>query len=315
MSRWTRVLLGGLAVVLFLSLARPVAAPQDENEPQPDYAPVGEVVKLAGDMVFTEGPVWIPDGQYLLLSDVPGNEMKKWEDGKLTTFRKPSNNANGNRLDEKGRLVTCEHHSRTVTRTDAEGKVETLIADFEGMKFNSPNDLVIRSDGTIWFTDPHYGLGQREREIDENNVFCYRPKTKELFIVAGDFDMPNGLALSPDEKKLYVADSGKPRHIRVFEVAKDGSLSKGKVFCKLDKGAPDGIRCDVKGRLFSSAGDGVRVYSPEGRLIGLIPVPEVPSNLCFGGPEGKTLFITARTSLYSVELDAPGRDFVEKKSR
>lgn len=309
MSRRMRVLLGGIAVGLSLSLVRP----QDETTPQPAFAPVGEVVQLATGMVFTEGPVWMPDGEYLLLSDVPGDEMKKWKDGELTTFRKPSHNANGNRIDEEGRLVTCEHGSRTVTRTDSEGKVETLIADFEGLKFNSPNDLVIRSDGTIWFTDPHYGLGQREREIEKNNVYCWRPKTRDVFVVVTDFVMPNGAALSPDEKKLYVADSGKPCHIRVFDVAKDGSLSNGKVFCKIDVGGPDGIRCDAKGRLFSSAGDGVHVFSPEGRLLGRIPVPETPSNLCFGGSDGKTLFITARKSLYSVELDTRGRDFVEKK--
>ncbi len=305
MSRRTHALLGGLAAALFCSFS-PL---QDQEELQPAYAPVGEVVKLATGMGFTEGPVWMPEGECLIFSDIPRDELKAWKDGELWTFRKPSHKANGNRLDMQGRLVTCEHGSRTVTRTDAEGNIETLIADFEGLKFNSPNDLVIRSDGTIWFTDPHYGLDGREREIEENNVYCYEPQTGDVFIVVDDFVMPNGLALSPDEKKLYVADSGRPRHIRVFDVAVDGALSNGELFCMIDVGGPDGIRCDVKGRLFSSAGDGVHVFAPTGRLIGRIPVPESPSNLCFGGPEGKTLFITARTSLYSVEVDTPGRDF------
>jgi gluconolactonase len=286
-------------------------------------APEAEVVKLAGGMLFTEGPVWIPDGGgvpdggYLLFSDVPGDEIRKWKDGVLTSFRKPSRNANGNRLDDRGRLITCEHGSRTVTRSvlgeEGIGEVETLIGEFEGFEFNSPNDLAIRSDGTIWFTDPHYGLGARERELDDNNVFCFQPATGEIFIVARDFDMPNGVCLSPDEKRLFVADSGKPRHIRGFEVAKDGSLSEGEVFARIEVGAPDGIRCDREGRLFSSAGDGVQVFAPDGDLLGKILVPESPSNLCFGGPQGTTLFMTARTSIYSVELRVAGRDWNPKE--
>ena len=276
-------------------------------------APDAKVERLATGFNFTEGPVWVPDEGCLLFSDVPGDEIRKWKEGKVTSFRKPSRNANGNRLDGKGRLITCEHGSRTVTRTDAEGKVETLVGDFDGLKFNSPNDLAIRSDGTIWFSDPHYGLGKREREIDENFVFCFRPETGDVFIVAEGFTMPNGVCLSPDEKRLYVADSEGPRHIRVFDVAKDGSLSGGKVFAKIDVGSPDGMRCDRAGRLFSSAGDGVHVFAPDGTLLGKILVPERPSNLCFGGEKGTTLFITARTSIYAIEVRTAGRDWDPKQ--
>lgn len=264
------------------------------------------IAKLAGGMRFTEGPVWVSDGGYLLFSDIPSDEIKKWYRGQLTTFRKPSREASGNALDHKGRLVICEQESRSVTRTDNNGNVETLAASFEGKRLNSPNDLAIRSDGTIWFTDPPYGLKDRTREMEANYVFRLRPGVTEPTIAAADFDRPNGLCLSPDEKKLYIADSGVPRNIRVFDVRADGSLRSGRVFCRIDTGAPDGIRCDRDGRLYSTAGDGLHVYLPDGRLIGRIPVPERPSNLCFGGADGKTLFITACTSLYAVRLRVGG---------
>jgi gluconolactonase len=309
------------ALTVFLAIALsvlPIAAQSDDGG-KTDFkdlvSPDERVVKLAGNMQFTEGPVWIADGGYLLFSDIQANVIRKWKDGKVTDHRAPSNNANGNLLDEQGRIVTCEHGSRTVTRTSKTGEVETLVADFEGKKFNSPNDLAIRSDGTIWFTDPPYGLGDRKRELPENNVFCYHPDTKKLMLVAGDFDRPNGVCLSPDEKKLYIADAGKPRHIRVFDVAADGSLSNGKVFCKIDRGFPDGIRCDQDGRSWSSADDGVHVFSPDGKLIGKIPVPETVSNLCFGGEDGKTLFITARTSLYSIKVKVTGAKCASSKPK
>ena len=168
--------------------------------------------------------------------------------------------------------------------------MRTLVDRFDGKKFNSPNDAVVKSDGTIWFTDPPYGLPKGEtKEQDGNYVFRFDPKTKTTTLAAKDFDMPNGLCFSPDEKKLYVADSGKPRHIRVFDVQPDGTLTGGAVFCQIDKGVPDGIRCDAQGRIFSSAGDGVHIFSPDGKLIGKILVPETPANLCFGGTDGKTL--------------------------
>jgi gluconolactonase len=272
-------------------------------------APDAKVMKLVGDMKFTEGPVWLAkDGGVLVFSDIPANELKQWTSkGGLTTFRQPSRNANGNTLDRTGRLVTCEHSGRQVSVQDKDGAVRTLVDRFDGRKFNSPNDAVVKSDGTVWFTDPPYGLPRGEtKEQDGNYVFRFDPTTKTTLPVAKDFAMPNGLCFSPDEKKLYVADSGKPRHIRGFDVQPDGTLTGGAAFCQIDKGGPDGIRCDASGRIFSSAGDGIHIFRPDGKLIGKILVPETPANLCFGGPDGQTLFITAQTSLYSIPLRVKG---------
>ncbi|MFN7140545.1 MAG: SMP-30/gluconolactonase/LRE family protein [Limisphaerales bacterium] len=261
-------------------------------------------------MKFTEGPVWVKkDGGYLVFSDIPSDELKRWtrKEG-LTTYRKPSANANGNTVDKRQNLISCEHSGRRVAIEEG-GSLKTLVDRYEGKRFNSPNDPVVKSDGTIYFTDPDYGLGKGTREIEGNYVYRYDPKTKIVTALVKDFDKPNGLCFSPDEKKLYIADSGKPRHIRVFDVQPDGTLANGKVFSEIDKGVPDGIRCDTKGRLWSSAGDGVHIFSPDGSLIGKILVPEGPANLCFGGPKGNTLFITARTSLYSIPVSVKGAGF------
>jgi gluconolactonase len=281
-----------------------------------DEAEFGKIVpkdakleKLASGMKFLEGPVWVPaDGGYLLFSDIPSNEIKKWnaKDG-LTTFRSPSNNTNGNFLDLEGRLISCEHSARRISRTEKDGKVNTIVDTFNDAKLNSPNDVVVKSDGTIWFTDPPYGIPKNEKqEQPKNFVFRYDTKTQKLAAVVNDFDRPNGLCFSPDEKRLYIADSGKPKHIRVFDVNDDGTLTESKVFCAIDKGAPDGIRVDVEGRIFSSAAEGVQIFAADGKLIGKILVPESPANLCFGGDDKKTLFITARTSLYSIKLSVAG---------
>jgi gluconolactonase len=294
------------ALICFLA---PLAATADDFSRCVD--PTAVVRKLAGDMKFTEGPVWVPrDGGYLVFSDIPADELKRWsgKDG-LTTFRKPSRNTNGNMLDAEGRLISCEHSGRRLSILDSDGTLRTLVDRFEGKAFNSPNDLVIAKNGAIYFTDPDYGLRGQPSEIGGCWVFRFDPKTKSLRVLAKDFDKPNGIALSPDGKLLYVADSGKPKHIRVFDVDADGGISNGRVFCTIDKGAPDGIRCDADGRVWSSAGDGVRVFDPAGKLLGLIPVPESPANLCFGGADGKTLFMTARTSLYAVEVRVKGLCF------
>ena len=265
------------------------------------------VTKYAGDMGFTEGPAWHPDG-FLIFSDIPNNELKKWSPaGGLVTFRKPSQNVNGNTIDLQGRLVSAEHSGRRVSVTEKDGTVKALVTGHEGKKFNSPNDVVVKSDGTIWFTDPPYGLPKGEKKEQEGNyVFRFDPKSKKTSIVIKDSDMPNGLVFSPDEKKLYVADSGAPKHIRAFDVNADGTLGEGKVFCKIDKGGPDGIRCDADGRVWSSAGDGVHIFAPDGSLIGKILTPEGPANLGFGGRDGKWLFITARKSLYSIHVLVSG---------
>jgi gluconolactonase len=282
---------------------------RDEVEFKKIVPPDAKLEKLATDLKFTEGPVWLAqDGGYLVFSDIPADELKKWtaKDG-LATFRKPSANANGNTLDGQGRLLSCEHSGRRVSVLEKDGALRTLVDQCNGKKFNSPNDAVVKSDGTIWFTDPPYGLPKgATREQEGNYVFRFDPKTKMATVVVRDFDMPNGLCFSPDDKKLYVADSGKPKHIRVFDVQKDGTLTGGAVFCQIDKGGPDGIRCDAKGRIFSSAGDGIHIFAPDGKLIGKILVPESPANLCFGGKDGITLFITARTSLYSILLLVKG---------
>jgi gluconolactonase len=272
--------------------------------------PDAKVEKLAGGMKFTEGPVWSSaDGGFLVFSDIPADELKKWskKDG-LSTFRKPSHKTNGNTRDGEGRLISCEHGSRTVTRTGADGKVETLAERYDGKRLNSPNDAAVRSDGTIWFTDPPYGLEGRPSEQPGNFVYRLDPKTKDLKVVVKDMKWPNGICFSPDEKRLYVANSdGRNALINVFDVKEDGTLGGGREFCRIDKGVPDGIRCDAAGRVWSSAGDGVHVFSTDGKLLGKIPVPESPANLCFGGEDGKTLFITARTSLYAVKTNVAGK--------
>lgn len=277
--------------------------------------PAGSTLtKLAGDFGFVEGPTWLKASGVLIFSDIPGNELRQWSPtAGVSSYRKPSHNANGNTTDRAGRLLTCEHSGRRVALQEKDGSVKTVVDLFEGKKFNSPNDVVVARDGVLWFTDPDYGLktkpGTKEKEGREqpgNFVYRHDPKSGRTTAVARDFVNPNGLAFSPDEKKLYVADSGTPRHIRVFAVQPDGTLTDGRVFCKIDQGVPDGIRVDRDGRVWSSSGDGVQIFSPDGNLIGKILVPESPANLCFGGPDGRTLFITARKSLYSIAVGVTG---------
>lgn len=275
---------------------------KNQKEFQKLYPKDAKVTRLATGMQFVEGPVWVPSGGYLIFSDIPANEQKRWDPkGGLQTFRKPSGQSNGNTLDREGRLISAEHGNRRVSRTEKDGTVVTVVDRFEGRQLSSPNDVVVKSDGTIWFTDPDYGLAGRPKETAGNYVYRFDPQSKVLTAVVRDFDKPNGLCFSPDESKLYVADSGKPRHIRVFTVARDGSVSGGEVFATIDKGGPDGIRCDANGRVWSSSGDGAQIFSPDGRLIARILLPEAAANLAFGGPKGHTLYLTARKSLYSVE--------------
>ncbi len=273
-----------------------------------------KVEKLAGDFSFIEGPVWIKSAGHLVFSDIPKNELKQWSPtAGITTYRTPSFNANGNTLDLTGRLLSCEHSGRRVAAQEKDGTLRTVVDSFEGKKLNSPNDIVVKSDGTLYFTDPEYGLKtdpatKQKIGKEQAGQFVYRhdPKTGRTTALVRDFVQPNGLAFSPDEKFLYVADSGAPKHIRRFAVAADGSLSGGEVFCILDNGVPDGIRVDTAGRVWSSAGDGVHIFSPLGKLIGKILVPEGPANLCFGGADGKTLFLTARKSLYAIKVSVTG---------
>jgi gluconolactonase len=268
---------------------------------------------------WLEGPAWFAAGRYLLFSDIPNNRLMRYDetDGSVSAFRNPSNNCNGNTVDHQGRLVTCEHLTRRVTRTNFDGSI-TVIADmFDGKRFNSPNDVVVRSDGTIWFTDPSYGISSdyegdaAEPEQDGCHVYCIDPTNGKVSRVATDFVRPNGLAFSPDEKTLYIADTGAthkkngPKHIRKFSVEGTELSDKG-MFATCTSGLFDGFRVDRAGRIWSSAGDGVHCFDPDGTLIGKVLIPEMVSNVAFGGVKRNRLFITARQSLYSVFVTANG---------
>ena len=268
--------------------------------------PDSEVVKLAGEFKFTEGPVWVADGGYLLFSDIPANRIIRWSPGDgATVWREPTGNANGNTLDRQGRLVTCEHSNRRVTRTEADETITILTDAYGGKKLNSPNDIVVKSDGTIWFTDPPYGIKPEQQEQPVNYVFRLDPDGG-LTVMADDFDRPNGLCFSPDESLLYIADSSDRHHIRVLDVTAGNTLANGRLFTTITPGVPDGMRMDTEGRLYSTAGDGVHVYAPNGDLLGIILVPESPANCAFGDADKRTLYMTCRTSLYAVRLGATG---------
>ncbi|MGZ4963864.1 MAG: SMP-30/gluconolactonase/LRE family protein [Limisphaerales bacterium] len=298
-----------LCAILLLPLATIAAETgfvvRNEAEFHKIIPPDARLEKLASGMSFTEGPVWVDWLSSVVFSDIPNDELKIWnaKDG-LKTFRKPSHNSNGNTVASGERIITCEHATRRVSVQKQGEPVQTLVDSYEGHKLNSPNDVVVKSDGTIWFSDPPYGIDLKQRELPGNYVFRFEPKSKHLVAVLTNFDMPNGLCFSPDESKLYVADSGAPRHIRVFNCTHDNHVDAGKVFCAIDKGLPDGIRCDREGRIWSTSQDSVQIFSPNGELIGKILVPETPANLCFGGADHDTLFITAQSSLYAIKVSA-----------
>jgi gluconolactonase len=271
------------------------------------------IERLHGGCRWAEGPVYVPAGRYLLWSDIPNDRILRWDEttGSVGVFRQPAGYANGGTLDGAGRLVTCEHGNRRVTRTEHDGSV-TVIADrYQGKRFNSPNDVVVRSDGSIWFTDPSYGIdsdyeGHRaDSEIGACHVYRVDPSTGTVRVVADDFVRPNGLAFSPDERRLYVADT-RVNHLRVFDVADDGALEGGAVFATCTVGAFDGFRLDQAGRIWAGAGDGVHCYDPDGTLIGKLRVPETVANVVFGGQRRNHLFICATTSLYAILLSVTG---------
>ena len=269
---------------------------------------------------WAEGPTWIQaregsDG-YLVFSDVPNNRVLKFDPstGKTSVFREPSHYSNGNNVDNSGRLVTCEHQRNAVVRLEHSGELRTLVDRFEGSRLNSPNDLCIKSDGSIWFTDPPYGiLSDREgdpRDSEQPGNYVYRldPESGEVSVVVDELDRPNGIAFSPDERTLYVADTGSNRYLAEFQVNDDGrSVSNMRVFAVVRPGAPDGFRTDSVGNVWTSAHDGVHCYNAEGVLLGKILVPEQrTANCAFGGDDMTTLFITSDTSLYSVQLAVVG---------
>ena len=283
---------------------------------------LAKVERIATGMRWSEGPVWFGDGRFLLWSDIPNNRIMKWDEatGAVSVFRKPSNNSNGNTRDRQGRLLTCEHDARRVTRTEYDGSITVITSEFEGKSLNSPNDIVCRSDGSLWFTDPPFGIlgfyeGHKAKPELPTNVYRWDPKTKKLSVVVGDISRPNGLAFSPDETKLYVVEAGvTPRVIRAYDVSKNGTaLENGRKFLSAeDNGTPDGFRVDVDGNLWVGWGmgqpglDGVSVFNPEGKLIGRIDLPERCGNVCFGGRHRNRLFMCGSTSVYSLFVNTQG---------
>ncbi|HMH49171.1 MAG TPA: SMP-30/gluconolactonase/LRE family protein [Candidatus Acidoferrum sp.] len=282
---------------------------------------LAKVERLATGFRWSEGPVWFGDGRYLVWSDIPNNRMMRWDEetGRASVFRKPSNFSNGNTRDRQGRLLSCEHGTRRVSRTEYDGTVTTVADRYDGKPLNSPNDIVCKSDGSIWFTDPPFGiLGYYEGYIAKpelpTNVYRVDGKTGQISVATGDVNRPNGLAFSPDESRLYVVEAGvTPRVIVVFDVTDGGTrIANKRKFIDAGPGTPDGFRCDVDGNLWCGWGmgqeglDGVSIFNPDAKLIGRINLPERCANLCFGGTYRNRLFMPASTSLYSLYVNTQG---------
>jgi gluconolactonase len=263
---------------------------------------------------WAEGPVYIPSGRYLVFSDIPNNRLLRWDEctGATGVFRAPSRHANGATLDTEGRLIHCEQSGRRVVRIEHDGSLTVIAERYQGKRFNSPNDVVVKSDGSVWFTDPSYGIDSdyegeySESEIGACNVYRVDPADGSCRIVADDFLRPNGLAFSVDERRLFIADT-RVNHIRSFAVSDAGELSDSAEFASCTNGRFDGFRFDQSGRIWAAAGDGVHCFDPAGALIGKIRIPEAAvSNVVFGGPKLNRLFICATTSVYSIHLRASG---------
>lgn len=275
------------------------------------------VKQLATGFDWTEGPVWMGDANCLLFSDIPNNRIMRWSpDTGISIYREPANFTNGHTRDLQGRLISCEHGGRRVARTEHDGSITVIADSFDGKRLNSPNDVIVKSDGSIWFTDPHYGIMtnyegyQSEQELP-CQVYRVQPDTGKIDAIITDMNCPNGLAFSNDESKLYVADTGRifsddKQHLKVYDIADDGTASNGAVFHTVNAGISDGIRLDTEGNVWSSAGDGVHCINPAGRLLGKILVPETVSNICFGGRAKHVLYITATTSIYKISLNVKG---------
>lgn len=262
---------------------------------------------------WTEGPAYFPAGRYLVFSDIPNDRMMRFDEltGAVGVFRAPAGYANGNTVDRQGRLVSCEQGHRRITRTEHDGTVTVLTDRYDAKRLNSPNDLVEHSDRSIWFTDPSYGIDSEYEghkavsEIGACNVYRADPSTGETTVEADDFVRPNGLAFSADERHLYIVDT-RQKHIRRFDVEDEVRLSGGEVFATCDAGSFDGIRLDETGRIWAAAHDGLHCFDPDGTLLGKLHIPEIVSNLTFGGPKRNDLFITATSSVYSLRLNLCG---------
>jgi gluconolactonase len=276
------------------------------------------VERIATGYRWVEGPVWFGDHHCLVWSDIPGNRMLRWDEatGVVTPFRCPADFANGHTRDRQGRLVSCEHLTRRVTRTEHDGSITVLIDRFDGKPLNAPNDVVVASDGSVWFTDPGYGIlsdyeGRRAALELPTAVYRLDPERGHAEPVVQDLERPNGLCFAPGESRLYVVDSGSPRSIHVYDVA-EGRVGAGRRFADMSPGSSDGIRCDTEGNLWAAAGgggdgyDGVHVFAPDGTLIGQVLLPEACANLCFGSPAGNRLFMAASRSIYALYVNATG---------
>lgn len=271
-----------------------------------------KIERLGTGFQFTEGPVWNATDGFLLFSDIPANRIIKWSpEGGISNFRFPSGKSNGLTIDRKGKLIACEHANRRVSRTEEDGKVVTIASHYMDKKLNSPNDVVVKSDGSIYFTDPPYGLnpvfGTLElQELPFYGVYRISPDGKDISLLVDD-SVPNGLAFSPDESLLYIADT-EMNHIRVFDVKDNGKITNGRIFAEIsgEPLAPDGLKVDSEGNVYVTGKGGIWVFNPDGRRIGIIPIPELPANLCWGDKDWKTLYVTARTSIYRIRLNITG---------
>ncbi|MDA4846617.1 SMP-30/gluconolactonase/LRE family protein [Hoeflea poritis] len=281
--------------------------------------PNAHLEKIAGGMIWTEGPVYFPQGDYFLWSDIPNNRSYQWSSGSsVRVFDHNPNYCNGHTRDREGRLISCEHLTRRVTRLEHGGSVTVIADSFNGKRLNSPNDVVVKSDGSIWFTDPPYGIlsdfegAAAEQEQDGCYVFRWCPDTGELSVVADDFVKPNGLAFSPDESLLYVSDTGLshdpdgPHHIRVFDVKDGRALANGRIFVDIEEGVPDGFRADCQGNIWTSSAAGVQCFDPDAMRLGMLATPETVANVTFGGRRNIRLLITATTSVYTTFVSVKG---------
>jgi CubicO group peptidase (beta-lactamase class C family)/sugar lactone lactonase YvrE len=286
-----------IALFFFVSLA------SSRGDLSKLVAPGAKVTRLASEMKFTEGPVWMPESDTLVFSDIPNSKLMQWsETGGVKLFR-DSENSNGNLLDLDERLLSCQHSGRNVVRTEKDGSITVVVDRYDGKRLNSPNDIAVKSDGTLWFSDPSYGLGKEPGEIEGKWVYRFDPATKAISVVSKHFDMPNGLVFSPDEQRLYISGTGKLGKVLAFDVIAGKTLSDP-VF-EIDIRS-DGMCVDVRGNLYTTADSGIHVFSSKGEKVGMIPVDEQPANVCFGGKAFDELFITARTSLYHIPMRVRG---------